>query len=448
MCNQAPKTYWDNFVEKLREELGGLGAIGRPKLILRGSDNAIYGKYVAQPKVIQHPRGDTPTYMVFQGFSTPPPGLQRSLFIGELTEDFELRNIRLLMRYDYFGSQFDSLEAPCIVYDEANDGWIMLVCVHDSTIPIWSQSWKMAFLRWDKYFSRVTYQYFPMTITPYGGSPEEWMASDGGCSLISLPKGADVQKAIGISRIDYTTTTDPAYTLYWIRCLNLESNPPTFERSRTPAIYRPSPSDTPLLPYLFDLGDSFVCLIDTGRGNNMWHLTVGYITPTMRTYDTTLDRIMGLSFVPLPALGHSGQHGMIHPFITNLPDNAWNLFYALGGPKSYCHEIWCARIDPSLFRLRNRDFVLWIPWLNTSISVGSTSIPFSGVGKKTIYFSSSASGDLTVQASPDGVTWFDLLYIPSVTSTVKEITSEAYAMRLKFSASATVSAYVVQSPRG
>jgi len=434
--------------EALRGELGGSkGVLGSPRLILRGSKDAIYGKYVAMPKVIQHPHGETPVYMIFHGWSTPPPGLDRKLYICTLSENFVLSGVRLLLDYKHFGPQYDSLEAPCTIYDEVNDGWIMLVCVHDSTVVEWRPSWKMAFLRWNKDLTHITHEYFPINITPSSLAPEEWRPLDGGCSLLTLAKGVGNQGVIGLTYIAHSPVAGDPTGLYWLHCVNIETNPPTFTRARVPAFYTShSPfTEMPLMPCLFDLGETLGVLIDSARATANWNLTIGYLTPTSPSYSIE-DRIGGISGKYLPVQDFFAVYGMIHPYITSLPDSTlWNLFYAVQGPKGYEHSIWAVTVNPDMLRPINQESVMWLPWYNQSIAINEVCIPFSGLGKKTIYFTSSAVGNLTVQADPAGRgEWYDLYTVPNTTQ-VTQTYHEALQMRLKFSAAATVTARIVQS---
>jgi len=95
-----------------------------------------------------------------------------------------------------------------------------------------------------------------------------------------------------------------------------------------------------------------------------------------------------------------------------------------------------------------RQRVVWHVWIDESISANDTSPPIPGVGKKTVYFKSDTSGDLDIQYDPSGRgdIWMTRLSYTGITEALDEITGSAYTMRLKFSAAAKVSAYVVVEP--
>lgn len=91
--------------------------------------------------------------------------------------------------------------------------------------------------------------------------------------------------------------------------------------------------------------------------------------------------------------------------------------------------------------------VLWYVWYNESIDADEVSPCVPGFGRKTIYFISDTSGDLEVQYDPIGRNqWFTRVSYSAITSQMDELTGSAAVMRFKFSAAATVSAYVLTEP--
>ena len=125
------------------------------------------------------------------------------------------------------------------------------------------------------------------------------------------------------------------------------------------------------------------------------------------------------------------------------PDGILRYFFG-----SYGVGIQAMEISPDFMYPHNHEEIYFNPWANEAISVGATTYPFYGFGRKTLYFTSDTSGDLTVEFSPRGAKddWYSLVTYSAVTSKIVQITESFPLMRLKFSAAATVNATVLVEP--
>jgi hypothetical protein len=90
-----------------------------------------------------------------------------------------------------------------------------------------------------------------------------------------------------------------------------------------------------------------------------------------------------------------------------------------------------------------------VVWYNTSIGAGDTSPPVitSGWREYTLVFKSNTAGDLTVQVDVDGTgEWEDYITRTATTKEVLTIDEHFYALRLRFSVAATVTAKLFLVP--
>jgi len=102
------------------------------------------------------------------------------------------------------------------------------------------------------------------------------------------------------------------------------------------------------------------------------------------------------------------------------------------------------RLPPRLLRPDAYPVVIWHIWVGDSIAAGDTSPAILGYGRKTIHFTSSTAGDLTVYLDAIGRNdWKPLFTQTGVTSVLTQTRYSGLRMRLGFSVAATVSAYVV-----
>jgi len=328
-----------------------------------------------------------------------------------------------------------------------NDNWVMVVCTHEEG----TGEKRVAFVRFNRDFSDILYSQNEIDITPEGGTAETWDARDGGVSLLTVPHfpGTDPE-SIGLGMVEQPSGNN----LFWVWTDEITKNPPTFYRSTHPAWPYRSSLDYPLMPELISIGKDLVAVTDTGRKGGMFELAVGYVTRYSESFEINdTSRLCGYSGLNLGLSWGPYQYpaSPIHPHVTTLPNGRkFNLFHGILKTGEYEHEIWFTQLDPQLLPLKRRESVQWHPWWDEDISGGDTSFPFTGTGRKTIYFTSDTSGDLTVQANPKGAEsphWFPIVTESGTTEAEIQTSYSAQQMRLKFSAAAHVTATVVQEPR-
>jgi len=428
---------------------GKRGLLARPKRILTGYPGATQGEAVAMPNVVQDQKRELPIYLIFTGLNLDDVN-KRWVLIAEMNENFAVKEdtIRVLLSSDHFGTY--GVNSVRVWYDDKNDGWFMLVTHYNKT----DDRQEVAFLRWNKDFTAINYEHSPMEITPSGAASELWLPRDMIGAYITLNYAPNWTNArvIGLNHIQNSPTAGDPEGNYWVYCGDLHAEPPVFERSRIPALKMDTgPRYYKLYePTLVDIGDHIVGLMSGFQGSNPMGMTAIVVNNKDYLYSEDLDRLQGIASSPVGELWHHLGGHLIHPYLTTLPDHmAYNLFCTLEGRGTFLHEIWSLRVNPSALRPENQEAIYWLPWSSQSISGGDTTYPFNGEGTKTIYFTSDTSGDLTVQMNPTGRSgdWFDLFTRTGITSTVEQTSYEAFQMRLKFSAAATVTATVVQSLR-
>jgi len=144
----------------------------------------------------------------------------------------------------------------------------------------------------------------------------------------------------------------------------------------------------------------------------------------------------------------------LHPYILLSRDgaflyhtNAYRHRDVNGNFGGYVERTEVALIDPSWLRdVLTSKGVNYI-WDDESVSAGTYGYSWVnalGFSRKTLYFESDTSGDLTIEADPDGTgNWITLKTYSSITTAKFQTTYDFTHLRVKFSADATLTARLV-----
>jgi len=411
---------------------------------------------------VQHPDDGT-IYILFTGWPYHNTPDFREVYIGEINEEFQVSNIRKLIKSEFPNENYPSHAAVTACYDPFNDNWLVFTGSGSYGVglperPVPDAHFEVGFWRFNRDFTQlITYQ-CPAYITPEGGSPQVWSTDDIAPNLIRAQEPGTAAYFITMGPL----VVGAEYkNLYWGWTENISDPIPTFIRQNTPLLSKLSGDAYGGSLMGMDVHSlimsryGFLALIEAVTPEHYWRLFPIYINKTPETTELagTRHALGGAGFDALlhPAASHDTfQFG--HPHLTFLPDNKMNLFFTFfrRHPGDWRHEIWHLKFTEDMFNPAYQRAIYWTPWYNQSIEANEASLPWWSFGKTTIYFTSNVSGNLSIEMSPAGSVneWWTLETLTNITSTVYQTTYEAKAMRLRFSEAATVTAIIVVNLRG
>lgn len=401
---------------------------------------------VGTPVIVQSQKSSL-MYLLFTGWNTTD-GTEREVFIANIDSEFTLSNVRRLIASSFPNATYLSHSDIDCVYDPFNDQWVVLTSSGNYATPLWRVGlWRFS----EDFETRESYS-LPLNITPEGGAPVAWVVDDHAPNLLQM--GVESDK---IAHVFYTNGGIP----YWGWTTDFDSAVPTFTYQTTP-ILNPTDGDNYSNRYItFDIGTimmtkyglvALVEALDAHYYYRVYPLYIEKFPDSSVAGRTTRHALGGLGTnTIIPAHSRYAGHQSGHPHLNFLPDGNLNLFFSFFkvNPPDFTHEIWYTRFDVEDLDPLKQRAIIFVPWFFTTIVANDTTLPFTGIGGDvSIYFASSAVGDLTVEASMIGSNnWYTLSTYAAVTSKWIKVSQLARALRLKFSANATVYAYVVINPR-
>lgn len=349
-------------------------------------------------------------------------------YVGTIDENFIVSNVRLLM---------DNAFAPTAAYDSVNANWLCFF----TYIP----THREAFRRYNNDFSVMIAEQNPMLSDGVAVSSGEQ------CTPINLfyenlemaLMGDIAYAADGIitgSSIIVTADYTANIPVWTRKGRMLEA--PTYGTFNGEAGHG----------YSFDGIGSPMYMYDQLVGIQFCHHSgLAQSFPCYVLYDKEKDVFtMGISLkpLPIPTMPHVEHYSNMR-CVTNLFKRELTAFVEIlyGRPmvkvKNYAFRLNPQAFDP------HKNGVIWHAWPNKTIGANEVSPVIPGYGRKSVYFDSSALGNLTVQVDPIGRNqWQDVVTINNITQGRHQTLWDALRLRLHFSAGATVSAYVVTYPYG
>jgi len=399
--------------EKLRLELDDLWfeEIKPPA----GVDAVVY------PNVFQTPEGEV---KVIFNDST-----RSKLYIADIDEDLQVTNPVTLPFNGY---------CPSIVYEPNQDNWLVLVFSR-------VKSARYGLYRLSRDFQSVVASQDPVLVSGVPGAPDpcEWVT--GGAGALYVPHDEMLWLLGDFSGygLEFSgtglATGDPHETVPTLTWRNI-----VLQEARE--YYN-------LYGYAFDgvssivnMGDMFAWLQNMhGAQHGGFALAFGYWNYPEKKLVGALDYSLLFGSV---ITGHPWDVGtLIHASLTDVllkrhllalltyTTKRWTKF------KSYAFRLPWELFDPKKHTL------IWHVWINESIDAGATSPAIPGFGRKTIHFTSDTAGDLDVLLDAIGLgEWKTDTSVPSTTDALVYTDHSGLRLRLKFSAAAKVSAYVVVEP--
>jgi len=367
--------------------------------------------------------------VIFSGEEKGDPATVDTVYVGELdADDLVVKNVKGL---DFKGT------LPSIAYDEVNDNWLVLVYSR-------VKSQRYGFYRLNRDFEVLASQ-DPMLV-----DGAEWVCSGHGiifrpagpstgtnvyAFLDTIGTGVGTQMAVGDVRDTIPTWTSRPWPIF------VQARPyETYNGEWGHGVAVDGVSG-PLVA-----GDEILLIFSVHDSTDRW-LLFGW-----GTYDAQKQFwSVGVEFDTMLGARLFGKgHEVGTPIIaypTDLLGHHYDLIVSYGPLKAFSSKddnVKVIRI-PWWFLKRNLPGrrLLYALWFEQSISANETSPAIPGWGKKTIIFTSDTSGDLSVEIDAVGRNnWMTLFTRTGVTGVLDQTEYSALRMRLRFSAEATVSAFV------
>ncbi len=419
----------------LRAVFGGGSDINSATQVLAPQVGTDYSVGVGTPFLVQHPTGGV-TYFLFTGWATVG-GTNREIFIGEIDENLNVRNVRKLLAVGSPIADLDSHGSISVVYDATNDNWLLFTGSHSVS----TGNNYICFLRYNNDFTTLISYEAPAQL-----SGADWVATDGGAGAIRV-------RGLPHLWIAYTTPAPAPGIPRMAHTIDPTLNIPTFT-----SIAQPIYPNLPNANYRLYIGTL--------------QLIHGYdwLTLLAESFVDNMMRIYPI-FLPGPVFGYTGAIGgrpsedliipfgsyldlnMGHPHLTWLPNNRnLNLFFCIfkAWPPSNRHEIYATVLPPDSLNPKNYRDITFIPWYEETILAAAVSYPFWGYGKKTIWFETDTNGNLTIEADFVGTGSWKEVHVEVVvggTPVIFSVDYHARFMRLTFSAGATVTSFVTEELR-
>jgi len=393
----------EELKEALREVIGDK--------IWRVLDRNMMGNYlpgcvgVGSPFIIHDPDTLQPQ-MLFTAW-TDLDGEARSVWIADIDENLELRNVRQIATPDLFG--VTGLNTATAVWDDYNEEWIFACTAYGA--PKTSYGY---FIFFDKDWNVKSTQVIDFTFdvqrtfpTP-SGPPLSIDLGDGGLGMVPLRNKYMVLTGgfRGLQRSmffieDLTQRPLPQPGLgntdgtYWFRLV-------------------PSYRDTAIdVHQLFVYNGMLVMLSEVLHNTDTWHLAV-HFGPDKDWSIIRSDVMLGRFMMPvalswshnLVHITHLVNNVMLHPHYTTLLGRPLLFFvtaptWKLYGPRRFAHEIWAVIIDPrEAFDPRKNKPLVVSGDKDIYYSPHKFAIPTFGAESATIYvFGVATSGTLTIRES-------------------------------------------------